>query len=369
MMSSLIAQIAGKHGLPRENLATEVFVYILESLDVSVVRELLAYYGVGGQGNSYAYRFEPQRKAADGQGIPDIQIKDDNEMLCGLMENKFDARLTGHQPITYLDSLPNGGVLLFIVPEPRRRQLFKQLLEKCRVSMCFQQITTNDARRTCALVDERRMEVTSWDEILNRLATLQECSQQPPEMRRKWLSDIEQLRRFCDVVDKETFEPFTPEQVRGIGISTVIHQLTWITTELINRCIERGIVVGMSESIKKGTQNAMRADVDSSLHYGQNLRFLGAGVWIGFWCTAWEERKMTPLWIEISPREPKGSDIARQIQRVKGADAVLRSTDGGWLIPIAVEPGRYQEEMVEDAVRFLSELKDIENQTQVGQVQ
>ena len=329
----------------RENLATELLVHILECSDDSIVRELLMYYGVGGQGNSYDYRFEPQRKVGDSQGIPDVQIKDDSEILCGIMESKFDARLTGHQPITYLDCLPSGGGLLFIVPERRRRQLFEKLFEISHVAV-FSEITTKDERRTCATLDGKRMEVISWDEILNRLITLEKRSEQPLDVQQKRLYDIEQLGRFCDVVDKETFEPLKEEQVRGTGISTVIHQLTWITTELINRCINRGIVEVMSERVTKSSQNAIRADVDSSqLYYGQNLRFLGASVWIGLWLKAWEERQTTPLWIEISPKESNGGEIARRVKRVKGIDAVIKQTDRSWLIPIPIAPGRYQEEV------------------------
>lgn len=361
-MSSLIAHIAGKHGLSKENLATELLVYILECSDDSIALALLTYYGLGGQGNSYGYRFEPQRKVADSRGIPDIQIKDEGEILCGIIESKFDARLTSYQPTNYLQRLPDNGLLLFIAPKRRQKYLFDELLDRCRSSGCFRQMTEGDANLTCAVVDGKRLEVTSWDEILDRLTIFQKGSQQPPDVQKKCLSDIEQLARFCDVVDKETFEPLTEEQIRGTGISTVIHQLTWITTELINRCIDRGIVAVMSERVTRNSQNAMRADVDSSqLYYGQNIRFLGAIAWVGFWFKAWEERQTTPLWIEIGAKEPKGGEIARQVQRVKGVDAVIKRADHTWLIPIPIAPGRYKEEVVEDAVRFLSEIKGVEN--------
>jgi hypothetical protein len=362
-MDSLIANIAGKHGLARENLATEVLVYILESSDLSVVQGLLASYGVAGEWKSYGYRFEPQRRVVNGRSIPDVQIRDANGERHAVIESKFTAGLTRKQPVDYLTVLPTRGVLLFIVPERRKFQLFEELLNRCRSSQCFEHVAVSESLLTCALIDEKRMEVTSWGELLDRLTDLQRSSQQPPEIQRMKLSDIEQLRRFCDMADKETFEPLTAEQIRGTGISTVIHQLKWATSELITRSIAQGVVQEMSRATRKGAQNALRADEDKSLYYGQNLRFCGMNVWIGFWGEAWEERKLSPLWIEINREEPLANAVVRQIQKVKGESAVIRTPEGHWLIPIPIKEGRYQEDMVEDAVRSLKDLRNLADKT------
>jgi hypothetical protein len=214
-----------------------------------------------------------------------------------------------------------------------------------------------EPERTSALVDGRIMVVASWDEVLQRMADLQRKALEDSPERQRRLADIEQLRRFCEVMEKETFGPLTAEQIRGTGISTVLHQLKWITDELITRCIERGIVQQKSDSPRKRSSSALRAEADSSLHYGQELRFCDADVWIGFWGAAWEERKTTPLWIDISAGNPRGKEIARQVQKVKGVDAVIR-TEGGWLTPIPITADCDQEQVVEEAVHFLSAIKD-----------
>jgi hypothetical protein len=167
------------------------------------------------------------------------------------------------------------------------------------------------------------------------------------------------------MADKETFEPLTAEQIRGTGISTVIHQLKWATSELITRSIAQGIVQEMSRATRKGAQNALRADEDKSLYYGQNLRFCGMNVWIGFWCEAWEERKLSPLWIEINREEPLANAVVRQIQKVKGESAVIKTPEGHWQIPIPIKEGRYQEDMVEDAVRSLKDLRNLADKTTI----
>ena len=357
-MESVIAFIAGQHGLRRENLATEVLVYVLETSTNEVVREWLRSYGVGGEWQPHGYRFEPQRGSTLDRSIPDVKVKDSEETLCALIESKFSAKLTSHQPVDYLAELPSGGVLLFIAPEYRKCSLFSELLEKCDGSNRFQQVSLKKPEQAAALVDGRFIVVASWEEVLQRLADLQRKTLEDSPERQRRLADIDQLRRFCEVVERDTFEPLTTEQIRGTGISAVLHQLKWITDELIARCIERGIVQQKSDSPRKGSSSALRAEADSSLYYGQELRFCDADVWIGFWGAAWEERKTTPLWIEISARDPRGKEITRQVQRVKGVDAVIRRSEGGWLIPIPITADCDQEHVVEDAVRFVSAIKD-----------
>jgi len=169
-MDSLISYIAGEHGLVRENLATEILVHILDSSDISVVRKLLDSYGVTGRWNSFGYRFEQQRSVAEGRAKPDVRVSDADGEICAFIESKFNAGLTPKQPVDYLTALPTRGALLFIAPERRKRQLFEKVLERCQSSKRFELVKVSEANLTCALVDERRMEVTSWREILDRLA-------------------------------------------------------------------------------------------------------------------------------------------------------------------------------------------------------
>jgi hypothetical protein len=137
-MNSLIAFIASQYGLRRENLATEVLVYILEASSNEIVREWLGSYGVEGKWQPHGYRFEPQRGLTADRSIPDVKVKDSEDTLCALIESKFSAKLTGHQPVDYLGALLDGGVLLFIAPENRKCLLFNQLVEKCDSSNRFQ---------------------------------------------------------------------------------------------------------------------------------------------------------------------------------------------------------------------------------------
>jgi hypothetical protein len=59
---------------------------------------------------------------------PDVvgQTADGVERL--LIEAKFWAGLTENQPVGYLNRLPTGGVLLFVVPEKRLHSCWSELL-------------------------------------------------------------------------------------------------------------------------------------------------------------------------------------------------------------------------------------------------
>lgn len=357
-MDSLIGHLARKHRLGKENLATEVLVYILESSDVVVVQRLLRSYGVIGDWGSYGYQFTLQKRAAGGRGIQDVRIEDAAGEIRAFIESKFDASLTDKQPLEYLDMLPSRGVLLFIVPERRTRVLFEKLAETCRSSPNYAQVVKNSQNRTCRLPNGKKMVVTSWEDFLRRLANYLSRSKQLTEEQRRRGSDIEQLRRLCDMAKEELFEPLTADQIRGVGISPVIRQLKWITKEVINQCVNRRIVQEMSKGKRQGGKNVLRADAnDTSLCYGQNLRFCGMDIWIGFWSEVWEQQGFTPLWVCVY-RQPRATGFVSRVQRVNGSSAVRKHSDG-WLIPLGIKSKRYQEDVVEDVIRRLSELRDI----------
>ena len=67
-----------------------------------------------------------------GAGIPDLVGSDRGSQPWALIENKFHAALTVHQPIGYLAKLPPGGLLLFIVPDFRQRPIQRTIDDKLR---------------------------------------------------------------------------------------------------------------------------------------------------------------------------------------------------------------------------------------------
>ncbi len=355
-MDNLIAHIAREHRLPSENLATEILAYILNSADDAEIQDLFKYYGLH-QSSSSGFQFIPQRRATESRGIPDIQVKDGDENTYALIECKFEAAFTQHQPNSYLKDLGGGGLLLFIVPERRRRIAFTELVELCRSSDAGYISRVIESQGTRASVNGKALVVASWDDVL---ANLKQILERLPSIQKQQAlcSDLDQLRRFCKVAEKETFAPLAADHICGNQVPTLIHYLTWLTQKLISKCIEENIVQEI-ETSNRGSKNEIRSDFDSSLCFGQNLQLSGVPIWMGFWVMAWEDRSDSPLWIELDGKYPKIKQIVAHLLEERGEGFVVKHNFDwdGWLIAIPVKPDVTQDKVVEGAFQFVSDLK------------
>jgi hypothetical protein len=356
-LESLIAHIAEKYEIVgRENLATEILVQILSSSEDGVVRTLFKHYGLDLPLSS-DYQFHSQRKGEASRGIPDIKVKDNGGKTHAIIESKFDAAFTRHQPVSYLRGLISGGLLLFVVPERHQRARFEQLIDSCRKIWSDAHSVVVESGRTRATIDGKVLAVTSWDDALRILED--SLKRFPSNSHQRLCSDLDQLGRFCKVAKKEAFSPLSADQITGGEIPTLIHHLIWLTQKLITKCIQENIV---QEDEHRGrfSKNKIEAGVDSSLTFGKNVQLCGLGIWIGFWARAWEDwPKKSPLWIEIDSKDsPQTRRIITQLQEERGKDFAFRHNFGweGWLVPIPIKPV-LQDEVVEEAFRFVSDLK------------
>ena len=111
-----------------------------------------------------------------------------------LIENKFWAELTQHQPNTYLSRLPKDNqpcALLFVAPEARIPTLWPEVLERAGVS------NTPDADagafiKSVVVRGKTYMMLTSWPHLLGKMAESGETA---------LLGDIRQLQVLCRKMD------------------------------------------------------------------------------------------------------------------------------------------------------------------------
>jgi hypothetical protein len=155
-----------------EDLATEALGYILGTSETSrsVLRRHVGRCGV----------VLPERLAFVTQAVgvdeerPDIVGRSSDGVEHVLIEAKFWAGLTDNQPIRYLDRLPQGGVLLFVVPDKRLHSCWSELLVRCdrehRAYTAALDVAGNDMP-AASLHGDKRLALTTWrrllDEILN----------------------------------------------------------------------------------------------------------------------------------------------------------------------------------------------------------
>ena len=136
---------------------------------------------------------------------PDLVGINNYNNECILCEMKFYAGLTDNQPLTYLDRLnkENQNGLLFICPETRITLLWSELCNRC----------TDNGRhllhinKHCVEVDNVKMAITTWTEILNHLELT--TNKYAP----KYSSDLQQLIGYCKQMDKEAFIPFASNEL------------------------------------------------------------------------------------------------------------------------------------------------------------
>jgi hypothetical protein len=110
MADSLLSHLATKFAAHEENWATEALGYILRRSPVArdTVRDLVGKLGVALPA-SLVYA---NQVSGDDDARPDLVARDDQGTQRLLIEAKFWAGLTEHQPVTYLErlSLGQGGL-------------------------------------------------------------------------------------------------------------------------------------------------------------------------------------------------------------------------------------------------------------------
>lgn len=136
---------------------------------------------------------------------PDMAGTDSSGTEQILCEMKFYAGLTANQPLGYLDRLKkNGGKgLLFICPKSRVVSLWLELRKICEDKKCRIQ----DINDFCLNIDGVNMAIVSWLEIVEELKS--SASDEPEHV----LSDIYQLKGYCEQMDEDAFIPFEPKDL------------------------------------------------------------------------------------------------------------------------------------------------------------
>ena len=114
---------------------------------------------------------------ADAHGaVPDLACFDADGTVVALIESKFWAELTAHQPVTYWERLPDDrpAVLLFLAPDSRVVQgsLWNDLVDRLR-DAGHELGPVNSKEGTvsaAARVGQRRLMLTSWEHLLGKMA-------------------------------------------------------------------------------------------------------------------------------------------------------------------------------------------------------
>ena len=172
---SLLSLIARGYAAGREDAATEALCFILSHSD-SARDEFSKLIGDNGNPLPIA-RFRTQQLVNG--AFPDMACFDDDDNHVAFVESKFWASLTSNQPVTYWEALPDDrpAVLLFLAPASRvartgdgwlRAELVERLRHKGHE---LGPVCERESLVTASSKDgRRRLILTSWDALLDRLA-------------------------------------------------------------------------------------------------------------------------------------------------------------------------------------------------------
>ena len=170
--NTLLSFIARRHARDLEDVATDTLSFIL-SRSTSAKEALSDFLGDNG-GPLPIVKVESW--GADMYGAePDLACFDEDGKLVALIESKFWAPLTHHQPVTYWKGLPvnRRAVLLFLAPDYRidPGSLWDELVDRLRDAGHELGHVDRDASLITAPSKDgqRRLMLTSWQLLLDRV--------------------------------------------------------------------------------------------------------------------------------------------------------------------------------------------------------
>lgn len=188
----LFGHLALRFATHPENLATEGLAYLLRETPAAR-HALLDVCRATGAALPENLTFRTQAFGAD-QAIPDLVGEDGEGVERLLVEAKFWAGLTEHQPVSYLQRLPADGLLLFLTPAQRMATLWPELQRRCALKeMPAQEVVATSGELSSARVAGRVLALSSWrallDVLTQRLTIAGERAAGALPLRYRWVAE------------------------------------------------------------------------------------------------------------------------------------------------------------------------------------
>jgi hypothetical protein len=346
MKSSLFGHLALNFATHPENLATEALAYILNQSRVA--RDALNRFCESTGAEIPADLFF-QTQVADGDGaIPDLVGASPDNSQAVIIEAKFWAGLTGHQPVTYLNRKP--ALLLFLAPAKRLSTLWPELLLRCTQAGFSRQSVrqVQGELLVVQLTETQFMAATSWRRLLGVLIEALASSGD-----QETVGDAHQLQGLCNQMDAEAFLPLRSEELSP-AIATRLLQLNDVVNETTEELVRQGRVsIGgyRATPTYEGFVRYMRLD-----EFGLALQVNAA-----YWSTTRE----TPLWLSIKGIPATGNWIfsPEAQQRLASLERespprLIRKADE-LLVPLTLPLGVEKDKVLKSVIEQLGEVEKL----------
>ncbi len=224
---------------PAEVLATAGLGYILERSEAAgeALRAIADRCGAP-VSDHLIYRAQV---AGDDGAIPDLAGARPAGPPEIIVEGKFWAGLTEHQPATYLYRLPAArpGILVFVAPSARIEILWPTVVDRCPPDSAplGPETLHQDELRAIRLASGHVLAVTSWRFVLEEFSRAVHAAGGDD-----LVADIAQLLAFCEAQDREAFLPLRLEEVTNQQFARRIVDYYGLPAEITSRAAHEGLV-------------------------------------------------------------------------------------------------------------------------------
>ena len=325
---TLLSFIARRHTIGLEDVATDALYFILSRSKIA----LAALAKFLGDGHTSLPIANAQPWLANEHGaVPDLACIDTSGDVVALIESKFWAPLTSHQPVTYWEALPadQPSALLFLAPDDRINQdyLWDEITERLRRAdheLGASHIESN-LKTATGKDGHRRLVLASWSLLLDHVA--QQVLAAGDQRAAFEIAELQGLATNTIISDN----PRHDSNLKALMAKTVkrVEQSGWADT--------RGLAVGKGFGF-----------------YVRYLRLAGADAWLGIDHKAADQMPDKPLWLSFYPvKKPRiGLDEIRSRVGDLGTPGLEWKPDE-ICIPIELPVGVDQEATLAAAVSAL----------------
>lgn len=333
---TLFGHLALQFSAHPENLATEALAFILKNspaASAAFVRSLNA----AGADVPDGLTYETQQVGVE-NSIPDMKCFDSTGTVRVIVENKFWAGLTDNQPTTYLRELPDGqsSLLLFIVPETRRKLVWDDLAARCqKAAVELADFCSTTQIQISGVNDTHKLGLTSWSYILSVLAsaTIEEHDAAAH-------NDVIQLRGLCDRMDAEAFLPFTSEELSNLEIPRRIMDLSCLPLDIVAEATKAGYCDTKSQR-----------ETPSRYGSGKYVKIGRFSPWLAFDAAAWRDLGTSPMWVQFYSDYNNLTEVRELLTPLRVTTPCLCFDFNGYIcVPLMLPTGVEKDVVVRDAV-------------------
>jgi len=354
--STLFSYICFREAECPENWATDALNYILQNSQ-SAARALGELVSECGMDVPQLTSFHFQR-GKENVGRPDLRCEDERGSSCVILESKFDAPLTKHQPSGYitLSNQYNVGLVLFVVPEARKYSVWKKVLERCETNASAKS-QGNSAMLWAELCSNHYIGITTWSTVLCRL---EKACGDDQERR----DDIKQLQGLTDAMDIAVFSPLS-EMDTSKDIARRFNNYLDLPRDILAEADRQKLC--KTKRITKESQglNFHAKDGLTAAFAGQYAEFGPVEIWVGLDTRLWALHGASPIWC-ILERDIDVA-LARKALRTwleRTPRLAYEDNNNKWIsIPIFLAVNVDKGDVVQDTVKQLRRLHSKLNQS------